>query len=143
MEHWYGLPEALFTDRTVQDYPGRLQLQRRVAPLRPGRPPVEAGGAAGQPDAGTRCCDELRRARLHPRSHLQHLRGQPRPDARPPRRLARRATPCPRCGISSSPTATPTAPTGSTGPPRTRSPGATTTGSGCSSSTTTRTAAAG
>ncbi len=21
MEHWYGLPEALFTDRTVQDYP--------------------------------------------------------------------------------------------------------------------------
>ena len=22
LEHWYGLPEALFTDRTVQDYPG-------------------------------------------------------------------------------------------------------------------------
>ncbi len=22
MEHWYGLPEALFDDRTVQDYPG-------------------------------------------------------------------------------------------------------------------------
>ncbi|HUP60195.1 MAG TPA: amidohydrolase family protein [Thermoanaerobaculia bacterium] len=22
MEHWYGLPESLFTDRTVQDYPG-------------------------------------------------------------------------------------------------------------------------
>lgn len=22
MEHWYGLPEALFTERTVQDYPG-------------------------------------------------------------------------------------------------------------------------
>ncbi len=22
MEHWYGLPEALFTDRRVQDYPG-------------------------------------------------------------------------------------------------------------------------
>jgi len=21
MEHWYGLPEALFTDRTVQNYP--------------------------------------------------------------------------------------------------------------------------
>ena len=21
MEHWYGLPEALFTDRTVQSYP--------------------------------------------------------------------------------------------------------------------------
>ena len=21
MEHWYGLPEALFADRTVQDYP--------------------------------------------------------------------------------------------------------------------------
>ena len=21
MEHWYGLPEALFDDRTVQDYP--------------------------------------------------------------------------------------------------------------------------
>ena len=21
MEHWYGLPEALFNDRTVQDYP--------------------------------------------------------------------------------------------------------------------------
>ncbi len=22
MEHWYGLPEALFVDRTIQDYPG-------------------------------------------------------------------------------------------------------------------------
>src|ERR1700755_2404361 len=21
MEHWYGLPEALFVDRTIQDYP--------------------------------------------------------------------------------------------------------------------------
>ena len=21
MEHWYGLPEAMFDDRTVQDYP--------------------------------------------------------------------------------------------------------------------------
>ena len=21
MEHWYGLPESLFTDRTIQDYP--------------------------------------------------------------------------------------------------------------------------
>ena len=24
MEHWYGLPESLFTDRTIQDYPACL-----------------------------------------------------------------------------------------------------------------------
>ncbi len=27
MEHWYGLPEALFTDRTVQDYPAHYNYQ--------------------------------------------------------------------------------------------------------------------
>lgn len=27
MEHWYGLPEALFTDRTVQDYPLNYNYQ--------------------------------------------------------------------------------------------------------------------
>lgn len=27
MEHWYGLPEALFTDRTVQDYPVEYNYQ--------------------------------------------------------------------------------------------------------------------
>ncbi len=43
MEHWYGLPEALFDDRTVQDYPAGLQLQQRAGPLRPGRPAVGAG----------------------------------------------------------------------------------------------------
>ncbi len=34
--------------------PARLQLQRRVAPLRRGRPPLEAGRAPGLRDAGTR-----------------------------------------------------------------------------------------
>lgn len=27
MEHWYGLPEALFTDRTIQDYPADYNYQ--------------------------------------------------------------------------------------------------------------------
>ena len=27
MEHWYGLPEALFTDRTIQDYPANYNYQ--------------------------------------------------------------------------------------------------------------------
>ena len=27
MEHWYGLPEALFEDRTVQDYPLNYNYQ--------------------------------------------------------------------------------------------------------------------
>ena len=27
MEHWYGLPEALFDDRTVQDYPADFNYQ--------------------------------------------------------------------------------------------------------------------
>lgn len=27
MEHWYGLPEALFTDRTIQDYPPDYNYQ--------------------------------------------------------------------------------------------------------------------
>ena len=26
MEHWYGLPEAMFTDRTIQDYPADYNL---------------------------------------------------------------------------------------------------------------------
>jgi hypothetical protein len=30
MEHWYGLPEALFTDRTIQNYPVGLQLSKRA-----------------------------------------------------------------------------------------------------------------
>ena len=34
--------------------PARLQLHRRAASLRPGRPAVEAGGAARQPRSGTR-----------------------------------------------------------------------------------------
>ncbi len=27
MEHWYGLPEALFTDRTIQNYPPDYNYQ--------------------------------------------------------------------------------------------------------------------
>ena len=27
MEHWYGLPEALFTDRTIQDFPNHYNYQ--------------------------------------------------------------------------------------------------------------------
>ncbi|UZR92402.1 amidohydrolase family protein [Chondrinema litorale] len=27
MEHWYGLPEAMFTDRTIQDYPADYNYQ--------------------------------------------------------------------------------------------------------------------
>ena len=27
MEHWYGLPEALFTDRTIQNYPPNYNYQ--------------------------------------------------------------------------------------------------------------------
>jgi imidazolonepropionase-like amidohydrolase len=80
MEHWYGLPEALFTDRTIQDYPydynysdeyhrfahaGRLWKQ--AAP-----PFSEKWNAV---------MDELL-ARLRARPDAHHLRGEPRRDAR-------------------------------------------------------------
>ena len=46
-------PRRCSTDRMVQDLPARLQLQRRVRPLRRGGPAVEAGRAAGL-ERGTR-----------------------------------------------------------------------------------------
>ena len=44
MEHWYGLPEALFDDAHRAGLSAGVQLQQRAGPLRPGRPAVEAGG---------------------------------------------------------------------------------------------------
>ena len=65
---------------------------------------------------------------LDPDAH--HLRGEPRPDARAPRRVARRVHAALALEVLRSPAARRTAPTGSTGRPRTRSPGRRTTGSG-------------
>ena len=48
MEHWYGLPEALFDRPHHPGLSGRLQLHRRVASLRPGRTALEAGRGARQ-----------------------------------------------------------------------------------------------
>ena len=76
MEHWYGLPEALFDGPHGPGLPARLQLPRRAAPLRPGRPALEAGGAAGQ-RALERGDGRAARARLHAR-----------PDASPSTRRA-------------------------------------------------------
>ena len=88
MEHWYGLPESLFADRVVQDFPldynyndeqhrfgqaGRLWKQAAAA----GQQEMERGhGRADQ-------------AQLHDRSDVHDLRSQPRPDARNARRMAR------------------------------------------------------
>ena len=98
MEHWYGLPEALFTDRTRPGLPARLQLHRRVAPLRPGRPALEAGRRARlrEVERGDRRAD---RARLHARSDPDDLRGEPRPHARAPRRVARGVHPALALGL--------------------------------------------
>ena len=54
MEHWYGLPEALFDDRTVQDYP--LDYNYRDEQHRFGQrgAPLEAGRASRAARSGTR-----------------------------------------------------------------------------------------
>ncbi len=122
--------------------PGRLQLQRRVRPLRPGRAPLGPGRQARErtlePGDGRDA-----RPRLHDRPDLHDLRGEPRPDARAPRGVARGVHPAFALGLLQPQPARPTAPTGTTGRPPTRSPGRRTTAAGWSSSTSTRTAAAG
>ena len=37
MEHWYGLPEAMFVDRTIQDYPLDYNYQNEKDRFVPGR----------------------------------------------------------------------------------------------------------
>ncbi len=46
MEHWYGLPEAMFERPRHPGLSAGLQLQRRAASVWPGRPALEAGGGA-------------------------------------------------------------------------------------------------
>ena len=44
MEHWYGLPEALFEDRTDSGLPAGLQLLGRTVAVCRGRPALASGG---------------------------------------------------------------------------------------------------
>ena len=141
MEHWYGLPEALFTDRTVQDYPldyNYANEQDRFGQA--GR--LWRQAAAPGSERWNEVIDELV-ALDFTLARPSHIYEASRDLMRAPAPSGTTSTPCRRSGASTSRTATRTAPTGSPGRPTTRSPGATTTASGCGSSTTTRTAAAG
>ena len=100
----------------------RLQLQQRAAPVWRGGSALEAGGCAGERSLERRH-GFAGRARLHDHAHAHDLRGQPRPDARPQRALARRLHASLRSGTFSSPAAARTGPTGFTGPPSTKSTG--------------------
>jgi hypothetical protein len=46
MEHWYGLPEALFTDRTIQNYPLDYNYQNEQHRFRRSRKTLEASCAS-------------------------------------------------------------------------------------------------
>jgi imidazolonepropionase-like amidohydrolase len=100
MEHWYGLPEALFTDRTIQDYPYDYNYSDEYHRFAARRPAVEAGGAAVQRRSGTRD-GRAARARLRARPDAHHLRGEPRRHARAAP-TGTTATRCRRSGSSTS-----------------------------------------
>ena len=54
MTHYYGLFESLLKDHSIQPYPVDAQLQRRAAPLRPGRAAVGQDPPAAAARSGTR-----------------------------------------------------------------------------------------
>ena len=88
MEHWYGLPEALFADRTIQDYPPDYNYndeQHRFGQA--GRLWKQAAPPGSE--KWNAVMDELLELRFMHRPDAHHLRGQPRPDARHARRVAR------------------------------------------------------
>ena len=101
---------------------GEPELQRRAASLRPGRAPVGQDSPARQRSL-ERVDQGVGGPEVHHRSDDDDLLGGPRRDADAQRRLARKVHAFRRCGSSSSRIATRTARTGSTGRPRTRLPG--------------------
>jgi hypothetical protein len=139
MEHWYGLPEALFDDRTVQNYPPAYNYNNEADRFgQAGR--LWAQAAQKGSDKYEAVIDELLKLdfTLDPTFTIYNasrdlMRAAP---------TGTTTTPCRSCGISTRRTATTMAASSSTGAARTRSPGARTTGAGWPSSTTTRTAAA-
>ena len=88
MEHWYGLPEAMFTDRSLQDWPGSFvnndeqmrfgeagRLWRQAAAAGLADLEQSDGRAAGSP--------------LRPQPDLHRLSDEPRLHAYEPRSVAR------------------------------------------------------
>jgi hypothetical protein len=80
MEHWYGLPESLFSDRVIQDYPYDYNYSDEYHRFAHGGRSVEAGGRAGQREVE---CGDGRAAvaRFRARPHAHDLRGESRCDA--------------------------------------------------------------
>ena len=127
-------------DRTIQDYPADYNYNDEpIASARPAGCGSRPRRRAREVERGDRRADQ---ARLHHRSDVHHLRGQPRPDARHAAPSGTTSTRCRRSGTSTSPAAQSHGAYWFTGRPTTRSSGRTTTASGWRSSTSTRTAAA-
>ncbi len=97
----------------------RHELQRRTVALRSGRAPVGSDSSARQPgvEGVPRGAPE---ARHRVRSHADDLFGRPRRDALPRRRMARQVHAAVADGLLRARAGTITAPTGTTGRPRTR-----------------------
>ena len=86
-EHYYGLPEALFEDRVVQNFPLDYDYNDEYFRFSVSGQMFKQGADArlGEMERGA---GEIPRARLHVRADLHDLRCQSRPDARAAGRLA-------------------------------------------------------
>ena len=98
MTHWYGLPEALFTDRRIQHYPPEYNYQNEYQPFLGGRPALGAGRSAVlralEPGDGR----AARTGLLDP-PDLGGLHRNPRPDAPAAERVAFRLYPSEPVGV--------------------------------------------
>ena len=133
IEHWYGIPDAAIEDG-VQKFPSGYNYNNETDRFRwAGRLFREAN-----PERLTQVLEAMVKAQRRLGPHHGHLRGQPRPAARPESAVVRRAT-CIRHSKSiSGPTPPTTARTSSGGPPLTRPIGRRITACGwrpCASST--------
>ena len=86
-EHYYGLPEALFEDRVVQNFPLDYDYNDEYFRFSVSGQMFKQGAEPGSRQM-ERGAGELPRDRLHLRADLHDLRRQPRPDARAAGRLA-------------------------------------------------------
>ena len=84
MEHWYGLPEALFDGQRVQNYPADYNHQNEQQRFWASWALMDASGEARFRQKWNAVMDELLK-QFHHRSHLHHLPSNPRCD------VARRA----------------------------------------------------
>ena len=86
-EHYYGLPEALFEDRVVQNFPLDYDYNDEYFRFSVSGQMFKQGAEPGSAK-WNEVLERFLAARLHLRADLHDLRRQSRPDARAPGRLA-------------------------------------------------------